>query len=270
MAALSFTEVYEEGARAWPDVDLDPNRFRAFLQARSQGVANGSNIRATDLFLAGACLDGNANAQRHLEELCRNAFRFARTRVKVTADEDEVVNTLLTQLLVAEPGNSPKLNLYEGRSRLRRWLEVIAGHHLLKLSRGDRFGEPLYEVMLAGIPSSGTREWKEMNKEFRTAFKEALATALKNLGFRDRYLLQLRLDGLRIESIAQLFHVTRFTVMRWLDRASVAVEHAVRRELSDSLGLGSGEIDTLVRSVLSQVDSSIQRQVSTICGCGLK
>jgi hypothetical protein len=65
-----------------------------------------------------------------------------------------------------------------------------------------------------------------------------------------------------MDAIAALFGIGQATVSRWFARVSISIEHSVRRELRDALRLRSDELDSLVRSMLSQVDASIREEVS--------
>jgi hypothetical protein len=75
-------------------------------------------------------------------------------------------------------------------------------------------------------------------------------------------LLNLRLDGFGIPAIAALYRVNRTTASRWLAKAGATVEHAVFCELRDTMRLAERDLGSLVRSLLSQVDSSIRTEVS--------
>jgi RNA polymerase sigma-70 factor len=257
-------QLLREGRRAWPDVELDPGCLETYLEARASQLGAPTRSLA-DLFLACACLNGGAKAQQHLEALCSSALRAALRQLKTSVDEKEALATLLTLLLVAEGGNEPRLAQYRGRSALSRWLQVVAGHHVLKTKRWNERSENLYEALLASAASRGLLEWKESDATTREVFKRALAKSLDGLDYRDRILLRMRLDGLSMIEIAKLFKVRHNTVSRWLARVNLAVERAVRRELRDTLRLQNPELDSLVRSMLSQVDTSLRAQVSQLC-----
>jgi RNA polymerase sigma-70 factor len=218
------------------------------------------------LYLACACLARNSNALRHLETMCRSELAFALRRLRTSVDEDDVIAALMEKLLVAKPGSVPRLGRYSGRSELRRWIQVVVVRHVLDEKRLFSIHKQLQGEMVAGILSSGIPNWREMDPATRTRFKDALGRALESLSDRDRNVLRLRLNGLTTAEIAALFNVNRFTVSRWLGSIGALVEHAVRRELQEGLRLGSQEIDSLVRSVLSGVDTSIRRNVSQACG----
>jgi RNA polymerase sigma-70 factor len=187
-------------------------------------------------------------------------------RLKVTLDPDELTATILAMLLVAAPGAAPTLGQYAGRSELKRWLEVVIGHEALKLERKQARADSLQDALLEAMVSDGLVEWKEMDAATRQSFKQALVRALEGLSARDRSLLHLRLDGWNMADMATLFHVRHTTISRWLARVNVAVDHAVRRELRESLRLDGSDFESLVRSFLSRMDSSIRCQVSRACG----
>jgi RNA polymerase sigma-70 factor (ECF subfamily) len=178
-------------------------------------------------------------------------------------DEEEMIATLMARLLVAEPGRNPRLSQYAGRSELRRWLQVAATRHILYAKRRPARSAPLEETMLAEVLAAAVPEWGNADVASRQAFKEALGRALKSLGKRDRSLLRLRLEGLNTIAIGKIFRVDRRQVSRWLGRVNVAIEQEVRRELRESMRLTSQDLDSLVRSVLSRVDTSIRFQVSS-------
>jgi RNA polymerase sigma-70 factor (ECF subfamily) len=267
MATQLLTQVLESGSRAWPDVHIAPEELRAYLESRTPQLAGDSTPYPGDLFLACACLHGDANAQRHLGALCRVGLRCALHHMRITLDGEEAVASLLAKLLVAEPGTEPRLGQYAARSELRRWLQVVAVRHVLDEKRLLR-EVPHIEDPLAELFLGETLEWRQADPAARRAFKEALGKVIASLSVRDRNLLRLRFDGVSTVAIGAFYGVRHSTVSRWLVRVGVAVEHGVRRELRESLRLGKRDLDSLVRSILRQVDTSICREVWRACGDG--
>jgi RNA polymerase sigma-70 factor len=259
-------QMLEEGRRAWPGVGVTPEQARAYLEARGLSLIEKSPRNLSDLFLVCGCCCGDAAAQRRLQTLCREELHSAGRRLEIAVDEEDALATLLSKLLVAQPGSQPKLVQYSGRSGLRTWLQVVILRHLLAKARLSRPEEPLEEAILAGILSSESPEWKRLDSIARRSFKEALGRALGSLAPRDRLLLRQRLNGLSMDALALLFKVSQATVSRWFARVSVSVEHAVRRELRNALRLDSRELDSLVHSLLSQVDTSIRIEMHRACG----
>jgi RNA polymerase sigma-70 factor (ECF subfamily) len=260
------SQMLEEGARAWPDVKVAADAVNAYVDRLGPTAEGAENRHPADLYLACACLSGNAKALRHFEALCRTALDFALRRANSKADKGEIFSILMSKLLVAEPGFEPRLGQYFGGAELRRWIQIVAVHHILDQKRALLRTKSPDEIILTGILSSKTPEWRKLDGASRQVFREALWRAIESLRSEDRNLFKLRLDGLSTFAMGRLFNVHPSTVSRWLSRVGVAVEHAVQRELRGLLRLKRHEVDSLVSSILKQVDTSIRREVSRACG----
>jgi RNA polymerase sigma-70 factor len=257
-----LVQVLSEGRRAWPGVELSRDQLHACLVPRGQELASVSNLHAADLYLACASLCGSPTAQRHLESLCRSELGFAVHRLRIAIDEDEAVVAVLGKLLMGNRGGEPKLNQYAGRSELRRWIQVVMVHHIADTRPFQWREVPLTEAMLAEIASSEAPEWKALDAPARQAFKDALAAALEALPLEDRNLLRHRLEGLSLSAIGTLYRVNLSTVSRWIGRVSAEVEHETLCRLRESLQLEQPDLDSLVRSLLGQLDSSVRVAVA--------
>jgi RNA polymerase sigma-70 factor len=194
--------------------------------------------------------------------MCRDELGFAIHRLKTDVDEHETVAALMAKLLVAEPGEKPKLAQYCGQSELHSWIQVVVARHILYEKRLLKHAEPFTEAILEELMASGSSEWQAMDPSTRRAFKGALAKALAALSAHDRNLLRYRLDGLSLAVIAEIYQVSFSTVSRWLARVGVVVKHAVLSDLRQSLRVPSAEMDSLVRSLLGQMNSSIRLEIS--------
>jgi RNA polymerase sigma-70 factor (ECF subfamily) len=256
--------VLKEGAQAWPDFEIPPQRVNAHLEKCGAQAEEMSPGRAADLYFACACLSGSSPALRRLELLCRDQLRLALRRLKTNADEGETLAAVLEKLLVAKNGAAPKLTQYAGLSELRHWLQAVVTRHICYekrlLREGKSSPEPLTEAILAELVSSGSPEWQRMEVSAREAFRHALGKTLGALSPRDRNLLRYRLEGLRLSSIAEIYHVSFSTVSRWLASIGVTVKHTVLAELRKTLRLESA--DSLVHSLLGQISSSIRLELS--------
>jgi RNA polymerase sigma-70 factor (ECF subfamily) len=252
----------KEGAQAWPGVEVSSDRLSTYLDQRFPEVSSTPPPRAADLFLACACLCGDAVALQHLDLMCRDELRFALRRLRTTADEKEVLAAVMAKLLVAASGEEPKLAQYNGQSELHSWIQVVVARHIIYEKRLARPTEAVTEALLEELVEAGGSQWRAMDSVTRQVFKESLAKALASLSPRDRNLLRYRLDGLSYAAIADLHQVRSSTVSRWLGRVNVTVKHVVLADLRRSLRLESSELDSLVRSVLGQMNSSIRLQIS--------
>jgi RNA polymerase sigma-70 factor (ECF subfamily) len=260
-----LARILSEGKRAWPDVELDPAVLEKSLAGVDGELVPGSFEYAADLYLAQACVSGNPQALQHFESLCRLGMRLALRRMHIDEDEDDAVASVMTKLLVPPPGGEPKLRVYDGRTELKSWLQVILARHVLNAKRAHWREQPLEDAILSDTAFSANQEWQRMDRPAKEAFKSALRHALTTLSCRDRNLLCHRLDDLDINAIGLLYQVHPSTVWRRLARVSMTVEHAVRQELKGALRLGESDAGSLLRSLLDQLDSSICRQVSHAC-----
>jgi RNA polymerase sigma-70 factor len=260
-AGSLLDRVLREGKRAWPDVELGSAQVAAFLEPRISRLASSSPSAEADLFLTCACLTGIPEALRHLEALCRSELHIALRRMPMAMEEDDVLASLMAKLLVAEPGAEPKLSGYVGYSELHRWIRIVAVNHMLDMTKPCK-QEPLTEALLEEIESGAAPEWRAMDTLGRQAFKEALGKALDDLSWRDRNLLRHRLEGMTLTAIAAFYKLSLPTVSRWSSRVQVIVEHAVLSEMRERLRLARPDLDSLVRSLLGQVDTSIRAEMS--------
>jgi RNA polymerase sigma-70 factor len=271
MTSPSPAHVLEEGMRAWPGVHLDPEQVKSYLEASGPHLVTGSSSRAADLYLVCACLQGNAKALCYLETMCREQLRFVASSLRAKVDEDDVVGAMMARMAVASGNSPPSLTQYVGRSDLRRWIEIGALRQVLDRARRQKTRDRiLEETLLTESFSERIQTWRGLDESARRIFKEALGKALADLSPRDRNLLRLRLGGTSVTAIAALHNVQRRTLTRWLERINATVEHAVRRELRLSLRVPHGDLDSLVHSLLSQVDTSIRYQLAAACGEGAK
>ena len=87
-------------------------------------------------------------------------------------------------------------------------------------------------------------------------FEDALAT----LPVRDLNLLRCHfLEGLTTAELGDTYAVHKATVARWLRRARTTVLSKTRRNLMIRLKVDRAEFDTIVRSLGSQMDVTLQK-----------
>src|SRR5262249_37599300 len=89
-------------------------------------------------------------------------------------------------------------------------------------------------------------------------FRNALREAVDALDVRARLVLkQHYLDGLSTEELGALHGVHRVTALRWLVDARERVATLVERRLQSELKVSAAELESLVRSLRSQIDISL-------------
>jgi len=246
-------------ARAtWPDVTFDDEAFVDFLRARPARLAAASTACAGDLLLAFGCARGDAAAIRILEQQYLLGLG-ASLPGPHRDDAAEIVQILRERLLVPAGGRPARIEDYTGRGAMQSWLRVAAVRIALNLKRSRRREIPLDEDRALAERASGDLEIDDLKRRYSTEFRAAFAAALEALPVRDRTLLrQHYLDGLTMEAVGALHRVHRITVVRWMDRARVALARETRRELTARLRVNEAELSSIIRLIESQMDLSIR------------
>ena len=256
--AASWRDLYDAGRRAWPELTLDEDAFRAFLAG---GEADAS--RAADLYLACACAGGDERAlaivaSQFTPDLVRIA---ARARAPGISPED-ARQMLLDRLLVSDAGRAPRIASYRGRGSLRNWIRAAAARALIDLHRAGGKGREvtvehsLFEQLAGDLDP----QMAYLRRHYRDEFAAAFEVAVKGLSPRARnHLRHVFVEGLTIDQIGAIYGVHRATAARRLAAARDALLAATRAELGRRLAIEATEIDSIIRLLGSQFDLSLQR-----------
>ena len=251
------------GRARWPEIGLALDAFGAHVAAlRAEGDAPSDEDLASqgaDMFLAAACLAGDARA---LAALGREFLApLPRTVAAVDASPGfgtEVAQALRERLLVP-----PLLRLrqYSGAGSLAGWLRVAAKRLAVDLKRREgaslrQMGQ--LETALAKSPRDP--EWELVHRRFRQPLEAALRAALDALEARDRMVLRLYLiRGENIGAIGRMYGVHRATVARWIVAAQRAIIDAVTERLQNELGFSARECQSLARDLKSGLSFTLER-----------
>jgi RNA polymerase sigma-70 factor (ECF subfamily) len=251
MKGEDLRAMFDEGRRAWPDVDLDPGAFERYVRERAGPESDASGLRATDLYLACACAQGDERAlaafdKRWLVEV--PAF-LARTHPSPRFVED--VRQQLRERLFVER----KIEQYTGRGTFGSWLRVVTLRVASNLRRQDR---PHAELDSAVPAPALDPELGVIQRRYGAAFRDALRDAFAGLEADERSLLRLfYLDGLNLERIAIVFHVSRATTGRRMAAARERLVTDTYRLLRERLNATSEELESLLRVVRSNLEVSL-------------
>ncbi len=236
-----------------PEVGLSRERFAGWLASRNPAIDVTIDDGAlAELWLACAIGEGRSDAEHAFESRYLASLERVLGRMRLSESElDEVKQLVRAKLLVAAAGGTRKIEEYAGQGRLLR--------------RKTRREEPLDEAKLA---EQGAPIWDpgiEMLKgRARDAFRDAFEQAVRALEPRQRNLLRLHLlGGVTLEQLATMYNVHRATVVRWLAAARSEVLDKTRQALAEDLGLGGTELDSLMETIQSRLDLSVERLLAT-------
>lgn len=259
----ALTAAWEAARAAWPAIALDRDVF-----ARNLGrcLANGEpleTLRLPDLYLACACAENLPAAHAALE---------ATILVRVPAflsglqPSDELIETtrqaLREKLLLGTSRTPPKIGQYGGKGSLEGWIRVAAVRTALNLlaERKDpgSAGAGDADIVERALPAGTNLELDYLKARYREAVARAFSESLAALEQGDRVLLRFHfVDGLPPGRIGELYGVHRTTIMRRLDAAVGALLSGMRTRVSERLGLGKAETESLFQLVRSQLDVTL-------------
>ena len=246
-------DVYATAKLAWPGIEVDAETFRR----RADG-----EVVAVDLYLAMACANGDSAAIAAFEEHRFPEVLRALARIRIEgAEADEIAQRVRAKVLVGPP---PKIASYTGRGSLAAWLRAIAVHEALSAKRtekrrGPHDGPSAIERMAA--PESP--EMAQLRARYAGPFQAAFAEALGSLAPKDRNVLRLvYLEGLTAEQVGLAYGVHRVSVARWLGQIRESLFERTRAIMQQRLPLAPGEMESITRMCLSQIDVSLDRLLS--------
>lgn len=261
----------ERGRAAWPSVLLPHAVARAHFADQLGGAdPAASALHEGDLYLACACSVGAPGAHAAFEAAYLVQVKVFLGRMKPSpALVDEVRQALRVKLLVAAPGEAPRIAGYSGRGSLTAWVRIAAIRLAIDLSReaGPVAGAPPPVddseeriAAAAAIQGSGDPELAFLKERYKREFNESVRAAFASLAPDQRNLLRLSFrDGLSIDEIGALLAVHRATAARKIAAAREHILDETRRQLEARLRLRPHECESLMRMLRSQVSVSVVR-----------
>lgn len=251
--------VYEQAATAWSDVTLAWDDFAARAAALDGA---GLTSHGADLYLAWACLAGDAAALRRFDaEVLRPACEAVRGIDATASFRDEVRQRVRAHLLVGD--GAPRLRDYQGRGALRSWVGVAAVRTALMLRRSQARQREVPDdewTGALGLVATGNPELDLLKQQHAVAFAQALRDAAAALEPRLRAVLAMHFtDDLSIDQIGAVYAVHRATAARWVQRAREQLTAGTHALLIERLGLTPSEVERVGALVQSQVDVSLSQ-----------
>jgi RNA polymerase sigma-70 factor (ECF subfamily) len=250
---------FERARRAWPGVEVAPARFAAFFDERAARDGAGK-LHADDLYLACACLDGDARALRAFGALLDQVARKLRRLAPNDAALADAKQAALEQVM-ARGDRAAALANYTGRGPLGGWLRIVLGRELFE-SRQKAGREPSADTgeLAAVVDRDDDPETAHLKTHYRREFKEAFAAAMARLDDDERRALRYAIvERIGIDDVARLEGVHRATAARKVARARARLNEETRRVMRDKLEVDAAELDSVLRLIESQVDASVRR-----------
>jgi len=253
-------EPYAVGRAAHPDLVVPKEAFERRLAAAVSlhPAPSPEALALGDLYFACACAERVPQAAAMFKARYHRIIRRATARVLTSAaDREEAEQRTLDTLLV---GNQPKLSQYLGHGPLENWVSVVAIRVAVSMGRSQSAELRLRQKAVAEATGAVSPEVLSMKRELRVALEGAVEEALQRLPDRERLVLRLYLvSGMTLEAIGKTFGVTHSSVSRWLTGARETLLADVQRTLGERLKLAGGDLASIARLVMSQLDLSISR-----------
>ena len=265
-------DLVAEARNSWPAIEVDPALFVTWVGSRLQDdrepIEALASVRASDLYLACACAQGDPAALSAFEKFVAE-IDLALARMRVDRAQVEEVKQLVRQKLFVAPSRDKPVKIadYSGRGDLRRWVRAIAVRTCLnQMRKGKRELLMKDDKVLAGVAhSDDDPELAYMKEKYRTEFRDAFLSALGSLTDRQQNLLRYHhVDELNIDEIGAIYRVHRVTAYRWLEKAREALVNQTHKQLRAKLNVEATEFDSILRMIRSQLHLSLVRHLGEL------
>jgi RNA polymerase sigma-70 factor (ECF subfamily) len=257
----------ERGRAAWPGIAVSDVELAQTAALRLSGAASGDasagakSLDAAELYLAAGCARGDPAALSQFRARYFDVLAAPLRRMGLdTSQCDDVWQILCTRLLVRDGDAPPRVVRYAGAGELAGLVRVAATRMALnsleRAKRGEN-GDSWFDGLFA---TTSDPELHFMKQEHRTALKEELEAAIKDLSPRQRMVLRLHLvERLGIDSIAAICSVHRATAARQVALAKETLAIRVRLRLVARWNVSGSDLPALKSLVDSQLDLSLRR-----------
>lgn len=214
-----------------------------------------------DLVLAFAAASGDPVA---IAELHRQVLHAARTTLGPANYAEHVIEDAGGELmltLLGEPSKPSPLWTYRGRAALTAWLRTLVARLAIRLRELSQRQAPAGDHEALIELASSTDLMRDLARaELRSAARHAFEIAAQRLSYFDRELLaDVVIRGRSVEAIAEHHGLHRTTAARWVARARAALDRELRKELGRNLVATPSEVDSILDSLQSSLDLSVER-----------
>lgn len=249
----------------WPRVSLDGPTFIGYLAekvaADSDPVSSLDTLCSEDLYLACACARDDSEAIALFEREMLSGVAIAIRRIDASpAFIGEVEQQTRLRLLVADGDRPKRITTYQGRGRLRSWVQVAAVRLAIEHTRRPSARELSEDHLMDTPAASDDPELAHIRMMYRKEFSEAFKEALGSLSSRERNILRMYLlDGLNIAEIGAVYRVHRATIARWIAKSREDLLKDTRDRLVSKLRISESQFQSLMAVVRSHLELSLER-----------
>jgi RNA polymerase sigma-70 factor, ECF subfamily len=258
---VGFRALWDRGRARHPELAVELAAFEAYLGGRvPENPGDVERLPAEDLYLACACLAGTAGAMERFTDEHRAALAmFVAPVVRVPHAIDELVDALLTEILMGSAGGAPRLATYAGRGPLRTWLRMIAVRRSLNESRdGERHARLEHRLFAEATNATNDPEVTFIKERYGADFQAAFRDAIAAMPAADRALLRLHYgQELGLGELAAMHGWSKATASRRVAAARELLLDAACALLRHRLGVDRAELESLFRVVRSQLEVSL-------------
>jgi RNA polymerase sigma-70 factor (ECF subfamily) len=250
---------------AWPGIDVAAERFEAEVRRRIASLDEQvalTAIKAADVYIAIACIDGNQRAIEAVRAIIVRETAFAATKTVATREQvEDAISHLSHALFVGESDRPPALREYSGRGHLASYIRVAAVRQLVRIVNKARreiaVGDD--ELIDRLVPASDP-ELSVVRAQYRELVDAAMRAALATLDDRERAVLRYAfVEGWNVDRVGEAYKVHRATAARWIGAARETLGKQIRKELAGRLKIGADDVDSIIQLVQSRIDVSLDR-----------
>ncbi len=261
----------QQAHQRWPTLRGNGVEFTAYLAERilpERKVAEWlSSVHAADLFLCSLCARGDSAALEIFDRAVLPQVVSAIAAIQSSpAFIAEVQQQMRQKLLVSSADRPAKIAEYAGFGPLNHWLRAVAVRTALNLRRTqNREDFPVADEVLLDLPvRTNDLELDYLKSRYRTDFTEAFRKAVSSLTSQERNILRLHfVDGLSLSQVGAAYQADKSTISRWISKSRQQLLQRTRDDLGERLHLDTGELDSLMNLVDSQLEMSIDSVLRT-------
>lgn len=250
---MDLEALYALAHSRFPHVQLASAQFEAAWTARKQAREE----FAPDVFLATAIEQGDADASKWLLQTVQSLGASLERKYQQRIVSDAVSHVL--ESLTVGRG----IARYGGTGPLRGWLSVVISRQTYLQSQplAQALAPETVEARIVDDLSRSVAGLEKglLQRKFSGHLKIAIEKAAATLSQRERTLLSLHyLDAVSLDALASSYQVHRATVARWIAAAKESFMDGLRRVLIEEARISGGEVDSLIRLLMSQADVSMR------------